>query len=355
MKSKSTMKSALVFCIICTLIFSCRLSFATQSAVIFSESPKATTEKQRIEIFINNNEGIMGFRLHFEYSEDEVEILSASKGAVLTKGTMTDNIGLKDGQFDVLWNNTEDIKGDGTLMVLELKLLKLEGIEIKVSFNQPDTFNESWEDVAFECNNIKFDPNENDASEETTLNSESKNNHEIGSEQVVSIVNEIIDKGGITSLNNLSESEQKAFLEKVNESIYSEFGILNYFESFNELKNVYISALKEEVKISLNMLNTNKSAKSIIEDYYDGEVPKEITPEDAKKILEEFKNEGLDNKHLDNLDGKDLAEIFKEIANENNIKQQGNSNAWIVVIIVVVTMLLVVALIIILKKKKRGV
>lgn len=109
---------------------------------------------QYVQVCIENNPGIMGCRLIFDYPEESLEVLSAVNGEVTKSGMFLDNIGDSEGSFEILWNSTSDTSDDGTLAVLEVKQLTEEPYEIGISYSQADTFNESWEDVVLVCENI---------------------------------------------------------------------------------------------------------------------------------------------------------------------------------------------------------
>ena len=60
----------------------------------------------------------MGFKITVEYPVDKVEVKAVSRGELTSKGNFNTNFGINDGKFDVLWNNTENVNGDGTLFVI---------------------------------------------------------------------------------------------------------------------------------------------------------------------------------------------------------------------------------------------
>ena len=115
-------------------------------------------EGERIEIpvYIMENEGIMGFRMIVDYP---VELLHQVKVRVgsLTGDGMFDSRTTPDGHIEVLWCATSDVRGDGSLFVLEFTVR--EGVqngsaELRLSYSQEDTFNEQWEDVVLHVSPI---------------------------------------------------------------------------------------------------------------------------------------------------------------------------------------------------------
>lgn len=111
-------------------------------------------EQITIPLNISNNHGIMGYRLHIEYNPDELEIVSATNSNAFA-GTFNDSIGNKTGEFDLLWNTTEDVVLDATLFNLTFNVITQETVtsDIIISYSQEDTFNESYDDVVFNCQN----------------------------------------------------------------------------------------------------------------------------------------------------------------------------------------------------------
>lgn len=64
---------------------------------------------------------------------------------------------IKDSSFDALWNNSSDIITDGTLFVARFKIIAEGRTTITVSYEQADTFNESWDDVSLDCLSFYLD------------------------------------------------------------------------------------------------------------------------------------------------------------------------------------------------------
>ena len=108
----------------------------------------------------------MGFRMIVDYP---AELLHQAKVRVgsLTGDGMFDSRTTQDGHIEVLWCATSDVRGDGSLFILEFTVR--EGVqsgsaELRLSYSQEDTFNEHWEDVALHVSPIliNFTGNEPD-------------------------------------------------------------------------------------------------------------------------------------------------------------------------------------------------
>lgn len=110
-----------------------------------------------IPLYITGNKGIMGFRIFLNYDSSKLKIDSVSKGLLTDIGNFNYSI-LDDssGQVDVIWHNTEDVTGDGSLMYIGVTVFEEieEDSVIEVSYSKEDTFNEAWEDVHLNCKNI---------------------------------------------------------------------------------------------------------------------------------------------------------------------------------------------------------
>ena len=105
-----------------------------------------------VPVNIENNHGIMGYRITVKFNPDELEIISAEKSNEFA-GIFNDSIGNKTGEFDLLWNNTEEIIKDGYLFTLKFNVITQNDVtsKIQISYSQEDTFNEEYSDVVFNC------------------------------------------------------------------------------------------------------------------------------------------------------------------------------------------------------------
>lgn len=115
-----------------------------------------------IPIYIDNNHGLLGYRLDFKYDTNLIQPISTSCGTDFANGgQFNDSIGVKDGEFKVLWNNVDEKFANGILLNLKFKVLTDEKVDTVISmvYSQPDTFNEKYEDVVFNCKDINVSLN----------------------------------------------------------------------------------------------------------------------------------------------------------------------------------------------------
>lgn len=145
-----------VICEGCSIVVS--PSATSEIAEIYAEDVEAKqNDVVTIPVMIENNHGIMGYKVHMEYDADKIEPVSASVGDI--KGySFTHNIGYTSGSFDVLWNSTDNVIQDGVLFNMSFRILTDENLEttIALSYSQSDTFNENYEDVVFHCTDINL-------------------------------------------------------------------------------------------------------------------------------------------------------------------------------------------------------
>lgn len=138
-------------------------SATSEIAEIYAEDVSAKQNDEiTIPVYIENNHGIMGYRLDFEYDADILQPISATCGSdFITGSQFNDSIGLKEGEFKVLWNNIGELYANGVLLNLKFKVLTSETIDtsIEMTYSQPDTFNEQYENVVFDCQNINLSLN----------------------------------------------------------------------------------------------------------------------------------------------------------------------------------------------------
>lgn len=245
------MKKIFVFLITTLLIVqSSILVYANETCIVRAD--EITIEKgneELVPVYIESNTGLMGLKLSFEYDIEKVKVKSVSRGTITSKGNFVTNFGVKDTQFDVVWNNTSQIAEDGTLLVLSVEAQS--NSQIKVSYSQPDTFNESYQDVNLNCNNIIV----NVVDEETTQvstgsetdigNEETTEDIYVSNSQIIDAINIALEKYGFKTIEDVEESE--AFFNFVNQTFETIFGTDQYNVSdLQTLKSLYYAAFEGE-------------------------------------------------------------------------------------------------------------
>lgn len=154
--SKVTVSDKEVFCSPCTVHIS---SGSKSGSLIYAEKIFALPgDTIKFPVKIENNIGIMGFKLLLSYDSDILTPISVSKSDVLSEGTLNDSIGVGDtGSISVLWNNTGEISTDGNMLLLEFAINEeadYSNLKIQVAYSESDTFNERYENVSLICKDI---------------------------------------------------------------------------------------------------------------------------------------------------------------------------------------------------------
>ncbi len=114
----------------------------------------AAGETVFVPVAIRDNPGLMGFKLTVTYDPAVLQASGVTAGTLTGSGMLNDSIGVTpDGMFTVLWSDTQDAKGDGTLAVLAFRAQEKAGGEttVRLEYSAADTFNEKWEDIALDC------------------------------------------------------------------------------------------------------------------------------------------------------------------------------------------------------------
>ena len=130
------------------------LKLVNGPARVYADNITITDSIVVVPVLIQGNQGIMGFRLTFSYDSSILYATSVARGTILSAGMIENTISnTLSESFDVVWNNSDDVRGDGELLRLTFNLvgdLQEETI-ITVTYNQTDTFDSLWNDVEFIC------------------------------------------------------------------------------------------------------------------------------------------------------------------------------------------------------------
>ncbi len=125
---------------------------AADAMIVSSKSDEVLGGSEiAIPVSFVKNTGIMGFKISVSYNGAILNTPEVERGELLTAGTFNNSITEStDSGFDILWSNTENITEDGVAFYLKFKtnlVAELSDAEIKLTYSQPDTFNESFDDV----------------------------------------------------------------------------------------------------------------------------------------------------------------------------------------------------------------
>ncbi len=132
-------------------------AYAANTQIVSETVTASDGETISIPISISGNAGIMGYRISIRYSADAFSQPEVTRGTVCVSGNFNDSIDEEtNGSFDVLWSDSKNISANGELFTVTFKVNSsaVEKTTISVSYSQADTFNESWENVILDCEDI---------------------------------------------------------------------------------------------------------------------------------------------------------------------------------------------------------
>lgn len=242
-------------------------SYATDTAVVYSEA--VATQPNSIffvPVSIKNNTGIMGFKITVKYDPSLITLPAVSRGTVTESGMLNDSVGAsEEGIIDIVWTGDSAVTKDGTLFTVSFNVdeVKAEGTVISLSYSQPDTFNEAYEDVIFECKEI---PVSFGGSEEPiTYPGEIK---EPDYKDVIIAVDSATKDLPFDSIKDIDRDFDKEILENTNETIGIMTGTRDYFKSVDEIIGAYKAAIATEfINVSVEAVDPG-----VIEDVIDNAV-----------------------------------------------------------------------------------
>ena len=298
---------------LCAVLFPKLTALADGSAHIDAPAVKAEVgEEQLVLLNISDNPGMMGFKLHFVYDAEKVKIIQAIKGTATNSGRFTDNIGLKEGSFDILWNSTENVYEDGSVAVLKIEPLDTDFM-IDVSYSPADTFNESWDDVVLECSPIVTEGYEGGSVSEEAPESlpQTDSAPEITQTQTAEVVSDVLEELPEKKLSEFTDSEKQKLLDRTNKKLSVLYGVEDdHYGTADELINNYKSVLKEALAEDAQLLDTEKAAETLIGEFLNSGGFAQVNTENAAALNEALEQEGLERKYRIYLDDEELAEVW---------------------------------------------
>ncbi len=371
------MKKFITIILSLLLIFQCNIiAFAADNVTVSADKISLSQEESTlIPIKIKNNSGIMGFKMTVEYPVDKFDIKSVSRGEITAKGNFNTNLGVNDGRFDVLWNNVNEIKTDGTLFLIsaQAKTEIKKDTEIKLSFSQPDTFNEKYEDVAFDCKKIVISAKyiETTTQETTTQKGETttKAPTPIDNSQIIAAVDTTLEQNGYENLKDVKDTDK--FIKDFNKNLETITGTNEHnVTDFDTIKSMYNSAYEGEfITETTNNIDIDKIQSAVKEtlDEFKVKSVDELKDEDkakfVQKVEEKLKEQNPDTPNIsEDLETDNALDIIKKLYDSTDTEQDkqqnnenNNSNQTIVIVAIsVVLVIMLVSAVIIFRKKKRS-
>lgn len=353
-------------------------SFAAEPVSVRADDVTLVQNQEiSVPIKIENNSGIMGFKITVEYPVDKIDIKSVSRGDITSKGNFNTNFGINDGRFDVLWNNVEESGDNGSLFIITVEPASTSDFntEIKLSYSQPDTFNEKYEDVIFDCRNIavSFSVNENQNDSETTttqITSEKQDSLAYDNNHILTAVKESLAEYGYASLSEINSDNQQYFLDTVNQKLSElsngKYAAIDSFENLISLYNsayegVFITDITNEISSENIQQAIHDALKTVGADSI-SELKDDKKEEFVKELEKNLKNYNSNvpsiSEDVDVDKALDIAEKLDDTTKPTQSQQDpaessNTTKTWIVVIVSVLGVAVIVAVIMVILKKRR--
>lgn len=152
MKKSVSIILAIVFLL---LSVNCGTAQDIENYVFAENITTATDTYVTVPVCIENNTGFMGFSITVTYPQEALTPVSVEKGNSLS-GILNDSISTSaDNSFKVVYTGTSDVSDDCCLFSVIFKVAENAADKvnwIELSYSQPDTFKEGWQDVELFCN-----------------------------------------------------------------------------------------------------------------------------------------------------------------------------------------------------------
>ena len=376
------MKRAISIILTILIVFNitCISAFAAESYVVSASDVIAPKNaKVSVPVELKNNKGIMGFKMTVEYNPENVDITSVERGSVTSNGNFTTNFGTLGTKFDVVWNDVNETSEDGSLFILTVVCKKSDNI--KLTFNQQDTFNEKYEDVHLKCNDIAIKYSAK--SKDTTVTTKQGNSKEstvtrtdttVNNSQILKAIRTTLSDYGYKSLNNVKNEKQ--FIKSFNKNLSKIAGTNEYkISDIKELKKIYVSAIQEEyVKEASNNIGgddinnaISASLKKINAKSID-DIPENQKSQFVKSVENELQEKDPNLPSLSNeLSVSESFDVIKDLdfnspkQTEDNLSESSetghkkhNTVLYIVLAVCVLIAVAVIVLVIVKKKCKKS-
>lgn len=367
------MKKFILIILTVLLVLQCNIiAFAANTATISADKVRLSQEEPTlIPVKIKNNNGIMGFRITVEYPVDKIDIKSVSRGEITAKGNFNTNFGINDGKFDVLWNNTDDVSGDGTLFVLSVKAVTeiSKDTAITLSFSQPDTFNVKYEDVVLDCKKIVISAKYVETTTEITTTQKEETTTKaptpIDTSQIIDAIDTTLEQNGCDNLNDVKDKDD--FVENFNKNLEIITGTNEHnvtdFDTINSMYNsAYEGQFITEITNNIDSDVIDNVIKDTLKEFNVKSIDELNEKDKAKfvqKVEEKLKEQDADIPSISrDLDTDDALDIIKKVynqKNEDNEQQENDNNVQkdIIITVSVVALIALISIVIIIRKKRK--
>lgn len=151
-----------IISIILTLVCFCSftiVAFAANAELTADDVSVSPGDSFEVTYSIKNNPGVMGFAFELSYDASAFDVISVTKSESIESGYFNDSVGTsKPGTVKIVWTGTENLNGD--MILFSVKIQTIDNISgeysIKIKCLEDDTFNEKWQDVKIDCDQINI-------------------------------------------------------------------------------------------------------------------------------------------------------------------------------------------------------
>lgn len=205
--------------------------FAASAPVVYADKVTVSgSEDIKVPVYIKNNTGLSGFHFQLKYDPEKVTVTNVSNAQLTSSGLFNQNLGLKDGKFDVVWAGAEAMTGQGPIFTIYIRAGKLEDeTSIKMTYVEDDTFDGDMNNVAVSCKSIKISK---DASadpakagqgevegnpEEPFLAKEIREEvtSQLDQEEAIAIIYKRVKEEGVENIRDLTPAQAKKVMDDI--------------------------------------------------------------------------------------------------------------------------------------------
>lgn len=312
-----------------------------------------------VPITIVDNIGIMGFKISVTYNADLLNPKDVLSGTVTQSGLLNNSIGkTKPGSFDIVWSSTENVSKDGTLAVITFDVLETKNSELTLSYSQPDTFDENWNDVQLKCSAIKISFEESEKSDITEVPIKQPSNKDI------------------ISAVEWSKGTNGDILAETNKTLFELTGMEHYFNNVDEIQESYSTA------VSQNFIDTAQSSidgsiiESVIEESLKtfeidtiDKIPEKSEQGFVRKVEVDLGEYSDELKTIsDKISVEESVDTIRKLYSKNNVEKTSgvtvpetknqsdiskNNKLYFIILLPIVLLLFLAVFLMVIKKKKE--
>ncbi len=209
--------ASLMLILLILTIYTVPAAYSAEKGTVYSEIIKSVKKDDSISIpiKIKNAEALMGFKLRFTPSGNELKVRNVQSGELTQNGFLNHNADINEASFDVVWSGTEAIGNDGTICILNAECLEdFKDFSFQVTYSQQDTFDENFEDTELVCEAVTIQGTLTKSNEITNQILE-KNDEE----KVVSSINSVLKKLDLKTPDDVTKEKTEEFIQSVSNAV----------------------------------------------------------------------------------------------------------------------------------------